>query len=50
MVMEMMMGQGEQTGLTNQETMIMGDSSLLKEQPKPLMVRMLEESHNITSG
>ena len=41
------MGQGEQTGLSNQENMFMGDRSLLKEQP---MVRMLEESHNITSS
>ena len=48
--MEMMMGQGKQTGLSNQENMFMGDSSLLKEQPKPLMVMMLEESHNITSS
>ena len=48
--MEMMMGQGEQTGLSNQENMFMGDSSLLKEQPKPPMVRMLKESDKITSG
>ena len=46
----MMMGQGEQTGLSNQENMFMGDSSLLKGQPKLLMIRMLEECHNITSS
>ena len=36
--------------MSNQENVFMGDSSLLKGQPKLLMIRMLEECHNITSS
>ena len=48
-VKEMMM-RGSRLVCQTRKKCFMADSSLLKGQPKPLMVRMLEECHNITSS